>query len=689
MNRKIISLLMIFASACSSADLVDTNVSVTSESLIELSTIELINTRGEPVNSQDAMGSIGLYCAFTGGESWSSSTKFEKMSNSRFDFLDEEWVAADGDVPWGFDSFSDKYTFFAYSPYDGAAKGITSRLVEGELVIDYVVPINSVDQPDLMLAEPLKDKTPQVAGYLSLNFHHTLCCVSFGVSSSVEDRIVGVSINGVVADGSVWWDYAAGAPKWSLGDVTDETDETDETYVVEVDLNYDLAASDFAQVNTQQGYLMMIPQSLPDGAEVVLTLESGEQRSLMIPRGSKWEAGLMYQYLIDKDIESSEFIFTSDEVSNCYIINPTPNKQTVIQIPIEDRINDFWLNYSSDSSNKIKNKTSPDDIYVDMVWHDFDEPFEFTYDVFDDENESMAVELVVPSKFQEGNFVFVVYEYVTKSGSTSKSALWSWHLWFTDYNPDAIAAANLKNIKAGEDMAYTLTGYQGAVHRYKDAEGAANSACVWSGIYNDKFIMDRNIGERNEYAGDYGAGTVYYEFGRKDPFPGNAATYLSGDTQPSVRSSTGFTFDDSVEYYDDYMASSSSVSGNWSIEPAARLFQCIWFDETLLVSDYDTGKSIFDPSPLGWRVPVSDTWSYLNSFSSCDTFSTVATYNYYGYRDPYNAAKPSQGGVEASVWSANPDNSYYSYCLLYTTSQIVSPSSKKMVYALPVRAIQE
>ncbi len=687
MNRKFASLLIIFASACSNADHLNINDAVSPESFIEISTIATSFTKGEPVMSAEDMGSIGVYCALTGSEVWSETTEFEKLSDRLFSISgDSEWIIDGDSESWGYESLNDKYSFLSYSPHATKAKGISSRIVEGELIVDYVVPSSSVDQPDLMYAEPLKNIYPQLAGYVPLNFSHALSCVSFGVVSSDDVKIKGIYIKGIVGDGSLSWDYKSSGPTWSLGDITEES------FVVEVD-DYSLDADSSAQVNTEQGYLMMIPQLLPNGAEVVLTLDSEEQKNFTIPIDSEWVAGAKYNYIIKLDDSSEEggFIYDSQQLSNCYIINPTPDQETVIQIPIEDRINDFWKNYSGDNVNKIRNKSTTDDFCVDMVWHDFDEPFEFSWELVYDSDEKMAARFVVPAKFQTGNFVFVVSEITTSTstGLTSISPLWSWHLWFTDYNPDAIAAANKLAIVADTDMSYDLFGYEGAVHRYVDAEGIADSACVWSGIYKDKFIMDRNIGERNEYAADYGAGAVYYEFGRKDPFPGNGALYETGGTQPSVRTTSAFSFIQSVEFHYDYIASTASSSGNWSDESAARLFSCIWFDSTIPTSGYDVGKSIFDPSPLGWRVPVSDTWSSFNNYSSCDDIASVGKYNYYGWRDPYNNSLPSLCGEIGSVWSANPYNSESGYCLLYSTSQVSSPSVAIITHGLPVRAIQE
>ncbi len=688
MIRLIFSLLTLLSLACSEVESLDVNTNVSPELPLDISVSTMSLTKGELVENPEDMGSIGLYCAKTGVGYWSSTTEFSKLNNRRFYITgDGDWVIDGESESWDYESFSDRYTFFAYSPYYSDTQGVTPRIEDGELVIDYVVPTSSLDQPDLMFAEPLKDVSPQITGSVPLLFYHALSSVSFEVISSLDLRIIAIDIADVVNEGSLTWDYESNAPLWSLGT------STDEEFEVDVD-HYTIDYENAVQVNTDKGYLMMIPQLLTDGAEVILTLENYEQKSLVIPAGSEWTAGSQYNYIIKLDDDGSGFIFNSKQISNCYIINPTQGKSTTVQIPIEDRINDFWMNYEGDEKEVITSSSDLTTLYVEMVWEDFDGDVVFDSEVIRDSEEKVAVRLTFNSTYQEGNFVFAVQ---------SPTTLWSWHLWFTDYDPDAIAAANRYNIEAGVDKAYTLSGCEGAVHRYKDASTDMN---IWSGMYSDKFIMDRNIGERNTYASDYGAGSVYYEFGRKDPFPGNGAKYgsasslLYGKSQPGVRQSSGFSFSRAVELSYDYIISSSSSSDNWSVEEVARSAEYIWFDGYIPKSGYTKGKSIFDPSPLGWRVPVSDTWSAFNTTTSdqdqdqdLDVCSTeeesVGKYNYYGYRNPNNSAILSQAQEVSYVWSASQVDHQTGACAFFSDTLASSPVNLIVTYGLPVRAIQE
>lgn len=688
MTRFLLSLTVLTSIACSRVESLDIAEDISPDSTLEISVMTSPSTKGVVVEEPVDMFSIGVYCAMTGGDPWSSDADFSKLPNRRYYFSDdEEWTIYGVSELWGYTSIYDKYTFFAYSPYYEDTKGVTPRLDEGELVIDYTVPTLSVDQPDLMYAMPRKDIYPQVAGCVALTFYHTLSCVSFGIVSSTNRKIKAIEISGVVNSGSLKWDYTAGSPKWSLGELSDD----DEAFSVDVE-DYTLDDDDTAQLNTEIGYLMMIPQQLTEGAQVVLTLDNDETRSLTIPAGSVWEAGSKYHYTIRLDDEECDYYYRYTKQSNCYIINPTPGESTVIQIPVEDRINNYWLNYGYYYYPlRIMPDTSIEEFYVGHIWDDFDSDLEFEYEYLRDVDGKLAVRLTFSEEYQEGNFLFTVQGAV---GTYSRENLWSWHLWFTDYNPDKIALENRNNIVEGVEMEYTLDGYEGAVHRYADADDVDESSAVWGsrGIYKDKFIMDRNIGERSEPKKAYGAGSVYYQFGRKDPFPGSDGEYKVNSGEFSVTETFGYPIWLTIYRPYEYLVPQVDRIFSWCSDTTVLDALYIWYDKAVLVDGYNEGKSIFDPSPLGWRVPVSATWSNFKSTKHGQVPESVRRfYPYYnGYRDALDEeADLAKGNVAGYVWSANQMDDQSSYCFSYSHTDSNPLDDLYASYGLPVRAIQE
>lgn len=683
MTRFLLSLVVLYSFACSRVESLDVAEDISPDSPLEIAVLTSPSTKGVVVEEPVDMGSVGIYCAMTGVASWSSGADFSKLPNQRYYFSDDEVWTIDGDaVSWGYDSFSDKYTFFAYSPYYEDAQGVTPSLDGGELVIDYTVPPLSEDQPDLMYAMPRKDIYPQTGGAVSLTFYHTLACVSFGIVSSTNRRITAIEITGVNNSGRLVWDYTNGSPEWSLGELGDDS------FSVAVE-DYILDDDDSAQLNTDKGYLMMIPQQLTDGALVVLTLDDNDTRSLTIPAGSVWEAGSKYDYTIRLDDEECDYYYRSNNQSNCYIINPTAGEDTVVQIPVEDRINNYWLNYGYYYYPlRILPDTPLEEFSVSLLWDDFVSDLEFDYEFLRDVDGKVALRLYFEAEYQEGNLLFAV---LGAEGTYSKDLLWSWHLWFTDYNPNMIASENRQKIVAGVEMEYTLDGYEGAVHRYADAADVDEDSAVWSGMYKDKFIMDRNIGELSDHSEKYGVGSIYYQYGRKDPFPGSSGVYTVNKGELELQAVDGYSIWMSI--YDPYVFYTPKYDWffGWCDDSTALDAIYIWYDKAVTAEGYTEGKSLFDPSPLGWRVPVSDTWSSFKTSEDGQVSESVKRFYpyYFGYRDPFDDATLTEGQEVGYVWSANQMDGESSYCFSYSDTNSTPLDVRYALYALPVRAIEE
>jgi len=203
-------------------------------------------------------------------------------------------------------------------------------------------------------------------------------------------------------------------------------------------------------------------------------------------------------------------------------------------------------------------------------------------------------ELNVPTGLPAGNFLIGI----KKTGDPD--FLWSWHFWVTDYAPDKF---NKSAIAAGT---YTYPVPGGQVERY----GApASGTDLWSpgpaGIYAGSVSMDRNLGAvENFFTTPLVAtsrGLLYYQFGRKDPFPSVLAAGLG--TNPAITFPTGpTTIATSVANPWAYYA----ISGNWTNDANGTTY--LWQDPNTSM----TGKSVYDPCPPGWKQPVSGTWNDFN-----------------------------------------------------------------------------
>ena len=195
--------------------------------------------------------------------------------------------------------------------------------------------------------------------------------------------------------------------------------------------------------------------------------------------------------------------------------------------------------------------------------------------------------------FKEGNAVIAAKD-------ASGKILWSWHIWMTDQP-------------------------QGQV--YNNGAGT---------------MMDRNLGATSATPGDVGALGLLYQWGRKDPFLGSSSissstTAKSTISWPSAVSSTSST--GTVSYVTanptTFVTADSSSDYDWRYSSR---------DNTLWTTS-DKTKSIYDPCPVGWRVPdggSSGVWSKAVGSSS----EFTRTYN--GSNEGMNFS--GKFGSASTIW---------------------------------------
>ena len=237
--------------------------------------------------------------------------------------------------------------------------------------------------------------------------------------------------------------------------------------------------------------------------------------------------------------------------------------------------------------------------------------------------------------FKEGNAVIAAKD-------ASGEILWSWHIWFTDQP-------------------------QGQVY------------------YNNVgTMMDRNLGATSVTPGDVGALGLLYQWGRKDPFLGSssissntvAKSTISWPSPVSTNSSRG-----TVSYVTanptTFVTAGSSSDYDWHYSSR---------DNTLWTTS-DKTKSIYDPCPVGWRVPDGGSNGIWSKAGFADTeydstnkgisfsisSSSTTWYPASGYRNDNDGGLNSVG-YHGRYWSASP-YSYYAYYLFFSYDGRVNPSN--------------
>lgn len=688
---------------------------------IQLTTSIGKSTRGTPVTSTTQMMDMGVFAHYTGSASWSemgTGVVPNRMTNQKWTQNAGTWSTA-SPVKWGEDvSIADKFTFFAYSPYASATNGISVSKSTGTPELNYTVPSSFANQPDLMIAVA-KDKHP-IGGKVSLSYQHALTCLAFEVVGNGQ-TITGVKVQGVATSGTLTWN-ADGTPYWkTVGAATS-------TYIAGVKPGGVSAQETPTNLLTSDGYLMMIPQTLPANAKLVVTI-NGVDKTFNLT--GVWTPGKIITYKIDSNLEMT-VDYTTKELSNCYILNPNSSKDIYYKIPVS-RVNEFWGpsgNTTYGSGNTSYAIGASDKWTVGLLWQSRSNGVVagttsstgITLSKATGTGPNDYFEIRVPAGSIIGSFNFVIG--LGKGTTTPKLAgslsgaqgtiLWSWHFWVTDYNPyetPTVLQTSSENGEPATGWAFQVTG--GMLHRYTN-DPAFNFTynnftngivSPWLNEYKPKKIMDRYCGYQalsSEYS------MLVYQYGRKDPLPYSPNyVYILGSEYIVFSSS-------SSDYYKSNQATiAESVhnpltyyrSPNWVSSTKLLGTNIVWNDPNVQVGG-TLGKSIFDPSPWGFKVPENGTFNMfangtdtttpnlqLNTSQKCFEYSNIPgdyTYSAKFIYEGYTLMTSGFRGNGGSFWSSTPVSDSRAYMTELTTAPRVRPSvDDYRGTARAIRPIQE
>lgn len=307
-----------------------------------------------------------------------------------------------------------------------------------------------------------------------------------------------------------------------------------------------------------------------------------------------------------------------------------------------------------------------------------------------------ALDLIDTTFTLEGDAVYVKVAEGKKGNAvvcardSEGTIVWSWHIWVSE--EDATA----------DTMSYTYTK---------------------EGVSTTYHFMDRNVGALTSELGTADVNGCFYQWGRKDPFPasnnegGLKKLYDKNGLEMSIETETTPEADNiptsiknpATRYTTAYSNGQSWITSNTSgfnTESAKDLWGFV-----------SNSKSIYDPCPAGYRVPVTDAWRFLadNTFTKAevkDENSIVIGYKVTS-EDKKEYYLPAQGEISATAdeISSCLGKSYYpelngyaygrcwhnqflsgdfkAYASEVTPGWYTAGYSYTTAYAFPVRCIKE
>lgn len=250
-------------------------------------------TRGTQITNADGMSSFGV-TAFLGSQKYMDHVEIKKFADSWKPQTDYFWLNGKS------------LDFYAWYPYNSAegANGIPAGMKlnqENFSSISYTVPTDVSKQEDLMFAVNKNASEPKDGKATSLDFKHSLAAVKFVVGDlPTGTKVTSVALKGVKYKGNLAVTADdKGEVQFTWSNLANETVNFTQATTKEVKEN----DTDNAITKEDQTFFMM-PQTLPDDAEVEVNLEDekgapSKINAKLLDVTEEWKAGNTYTYRIN------------------------------------------------------------------------------------------------------------------------------------------------------------------------------------------------------------------------------------------------------------------------------------------------------------------------------------------------------------------------------------------------------
>ena len=284
--------------------------------------------------------------------------------------------------------------------------------------------------------------------------------------------------------------------------------------------------------------------------------------------------------------------------------------------------------------------------------------------------------------------------------------VWSWHLWITSADVlNTVTCTNFQNKKykfTKEPLGWRYTNWNGTTYSSPRTVKVKIQQEIPNGVGKPEAIL--TITQENGEARQGNA--TFYQFGRKDPFPGTNAL-AQGDFNFSL-------YLHSLAYAIQYPNIQFATDG-WNHDWYDKNYFNLWSANNTITSFNDNAvvKTVYDPCPVGFKMPApnaftgftttgentssqsefnisgvwNDGWTFNNKIVSPDPNTTIY-FPVTGYRNGDNGAL--EGGNTGNYYSALPDyNKVYGCFLKFSLSTVEPKRSYDRSYGYAVRPVAD
>ena len=318
------------------------------------------------------------------------------------------------------------------------------------------------------------------------------------------------------------------------------------------------------------------------------------------------------------------------------------------------------------------------------------------------------------ANIRQGNAVVTVRD-------ASKTILWSWHIWVTDYRPGTTAPDKEITNHQGKKykiMSCNLGWCDGKEETYAGRTVQVRFKQKPTAGYTPMITKIITLKQKAHAIAEPGNNT-YYQWGRKDPFVG-AIPY-----EPTPKNKTWYDADGNVKTNqlppvgefpagDDYIKSGitqpNTFCTNYHIN---QKYNNLWNADNNVYTPNDAPvvKTIYDPCPVGYKMPPSNAFTGFTTtgentgipsqFNVSGTFNNG--WNFYcglkktgdtvffpasGWREA-SSAMPTNVGFTGCYWSAVPNGNGYGWSLNFSKDSVFPLEGYFQANGFGVRPFQE